>query len=98
VRVIDEARGLEELVRELRDAPGGFVLDTETRAGADARPVGIGFSTERPRRSLALRGKNLSVRGWAGPGHVIDHRQLGEPETDAPVLGAPASKGLRSTR
>ena len=64
VRVIDDAAALEALVCELRAAPGGFVLDTETTSEEPmrARLVGIGFTTgERPAYlPLAHReGRNL---------------------------------------
>ncbi|HEV8479905.1 MAG TPA: DNA polymerase I, partial [Candidatus Eisenbacteria bacterium] len=64
VRIIDNSQSLEELVRELRAAPHGFVIDTETTSEEPMRAglVGIGASSgERPAYlPLAHReGKNL---------------------------------------
>jgi DNA polymerase-1 len=47
VRILSTSKDLEELVRELKTAPSGFVLDTETTSEEPMRAglVGIGFST-----------------------------------------------------
>jgi DNA polymerase-1 len=87
VRVIDDGLGLEELVRELRDAPDGFVLDTETTSEEPmlAHLVGVGFTTGGRPAYLPLahrEGKNLPFERVAqalGPLLADPHRpKLGQ--------------------
>ncbi|HKA25372.1 MAG TPA: DNA polymerase I, partial [Candidatus Eisenbacteria bacterium] len=46
MRIIDTSKALEELVRELHDAPSGFVVDTETTSEEPMRAglVGVGVT------------------------------------------------------